>query len=145
MGSTATFGWTYPDSDADPDVPRDMKTLADEQDASLAPKFADTGWKTITGLTGGWAGTSLAARCIGNQVFIRGYIVNATFTGLGVTLASLPAGIPAPPVVPHQIDASGNATNSVRSVTVMTDGTIQVSATVMNAAHLYLSTSYLTD
>lgn len=79
MGTTTNFGLEYPEGSDDVDIANDIKTLADDVDATIHDNLiGDTGWRIMpvqswtidyTGQTGVPIDTRLVMRRTGNLVF----------------------------------------------------------------------------
>jgi hypothetical protein len=114
----------------------------------LGKQGPDTGWINLPIVPGGWTAPSGArwqARRIGSVVRFRGTLTNSSFVAASswVTICTLPAGIPAPPET-AALNLAGN-TSVVRSAQVMTDGTVQASASATSSAWFILGGSYTID
>jgi hypothetical protein len=104
--------------------------------ATPVPSYVyDTGWVTLT-LNSGWTvggGLAPAVRRIGNQVRLRGHIINgdAATAGVYATAATLPSGF-----IPATTMVFGSSTNSTatQNVRVNSSGALELYTSVTTSA-----------
>lgn len=134
MGTTSNRALRYPSGSSTIQVPADIKALADDVDAQLGP---DTGWLDLVSLVTGWTipgGHVAQVRRIGSTVLGRGYLQNASFTGGFTTVATFPAGIPAPPYLAMFPADANTSANRAWQVTTASPPLLQVYAAGASAA-----------
>lgn len=139
MGATLNNGFPYPE-DTDPVAQgaQAIKALANSLDAKVGH---DTGWLAITGVVG-WTvsgGIPWQVRQIGNVVYFRGGMNNATFApgpGYGA-IGNLPVGITPPPST--NVFSAMNNSGAITTWLVNTAGGLQAYRSAATSVGLYLS------
>lgn len=107
----------------------------------------DTGWLNVRSIVTGWTvptGFVCQARQIGIFIYMRGVLQNSAFTGGWTTICTLPVGV-APPVYDSAFPVGGN-TDAVRSVQVLTGGTVQARTSAATSSfYTFQSVQYVAN
>lgn len=147
MPITSNFDLPSPDTDDAPNVPADIKALADAAETALTATVLDSGWVAVTAIAPFTVSSDAAVRKIGKMVVSRGYITRATGSATGMTdAAQLPSGYEPSADSFIQIgNPTSSTTIAARARIIASTRRIQVGMSGANAGEMSIVNTWFTD
>lgn len=147
MPTTPTHALPYPAPGEVPDVPTDLRELAEAVETALG---ADTGWLDLQIVGAGFAaagGQKPQARQIGRRVFFRGMLSNNAAVTAVAHVMTLPFEVAVPGGnYTHHVACNANTSTVLnRYFEVRADGKVWGYAAAASAAWWSFNGSYLAD